>query len=164
MRPAACCRGSFLWDTSAKPGTNRIQSRGLQANANSHRHRSFQNSADSTAMSSLHQAFFTLGVQVTNLAVSNYWLLRLAMEWEVGAYTHNLAPQSVGSSLPDFVVSPQTFPAVSAILRRKAKQHIEWSLQALAWGISFERRQGSRRQKRRASPKCGLPSRNAPAS
>jgi hypothetical protein len=52
----------------------------LQANANSHRRRSFQNSADSTAMSSLHPAFFTLSLRFANLAVSNYRLLRLAME------------------------------------------------------------------------------------
>src|SRR6266403_6179117 len=105
MRPATCCRGSFPRGTSAKPGTNRIQSRALQANANSHRHRSFQNSADSRAMSSLHQAFFTLSVHVINLAVSNYWLLRLAMESKAHAYTRSLAPQSVDTSLPDFVVS-----------------------------------------------------------
>src|SRR6266576_2279490 len=92
MRPAACCRGSFPRDTSAKPGTNRIQSRALQANANSHRHRSFQNSADSAAMSSLHPAFFTLSVHFTNLAVSNYGLLDLAMEWKAPTYTRGLAP------------------------------------------------------------------------
>src|SRR6266571_4430943 len=92
MRPAACCRGSFPRDTSAKPGTNRIQSRALQANANSHRHRSFQNSADSAAMSSLHPAFFTLSVHFTNLAVSNYGLLHLAMEWKAPTYTRGLAP------------------------------------------------------------------------
>src|SRR5882762_3923471 len=117
MRPAACCRGSFPRDTSAKPGTNRIQSRALQANANSHRHRSFQNSADSAARSSLHPAFFTLSVHfTTNLAVSNYWLLDLAMERE-GPHVHAwLGPQSIANSLPDFVVSPQTFRSVRAIL------------------------------------------------
>src|ERR1700674_4033745 len=163
MRPAACYRGSIPRDTSAKPGTNKIQSRALQANANSHRHRSFQNSAGSTAMFSLHQAFFTLRGHVNNLAASNYWLLDLAIEWKAHAYTRGLAPQSVDTSLPDFVVSPQSFPSVSAILRRNAKYHMEWGLPTFAAGISFED-SGSRRQMRRANPKYGLPSRNAPAS
>src|SRR6266576_4596999 len=135
MRPAACCRGSFPRDTSAKPGTNRIQSRALQANANSHRHRSFQNSADSAAMSSLHPAFFTLSVHFTNLAVSNYGLLDLAMEWKAPR-TRVVWPPSIASSLPDFVVSPQTFRSVRAILRRNAKYHMEWGLQAFDWSIS----------------------------
>src|SRR5258708_14418961 len=133
MHPAACCQGSFQRGTSAKPGTSTIQSRALRANANSHRRRSFQNSADSTAMSSLHPAFFTLSLDFANLAVSNHWHLRLAMEWKARTYTRTLAPHSLDTSLPDFVVSPQTIPSVSAILQRNVKYRIEWSLQTFAW-------------------------------
>src|SRR6267143_197645 len=108
MRRAACGRGSFPRDTSAKPGTSRIQSRALQAIANSHRRQSFQNSADSTATSSLHPAFFTLSLRFTILAVSENWVLRLAHGME-GPHTRKAWPPSIDTSLPDFVLPPQPF-------------------------------------------------------
>src|SRR2546430_5470380 len=77
MRPAACFPESCLRGTSTKLGTNRIQSRVWRATANSRRRQSFQNSADSTAMSSLHPAFFTLSLRVLT------WPFRILGTWSV---------------------------------------------------------------------------------
>src|SRR5207244_8325792 len=75
MRRAACFPESCQRGTSTKLGTNRIQSRVWRATASSRRRQNFQNSADSTAMSSLHPAFFTLCLRVLKLAVLNTWHL-----------------------------------------------------------------------------------------
>src|SRR5437588_11979531 len=111
MRPAACFPESCLRGTSTKLGTNRIQSRVWRATASSRRRQSFQNSADSTAMSSLHPAFFTLSLHVLNLAVSNIWHLLLCclQKGKGRAFTRGLGSPSIDNSLPDFVVLPQTF-------------------------------------------------------
>src|SRR5438309_3938088 len=103
MHRAACFPESCLQGTSAKPGTNRIQSRVWQATASSHRRQSFQSLADSTAKSSLHPAFFTLSLRVLNLAVSNIWHLRLSCKREGPRIHAGLGLPSIDSSLPDFV-------------------------------------------------------------
>src|SRR6266480_1772887 len=115
MHRAACSRGSFPPGTSTKPGTSRIQSRAWQASANSHRRRSFQNLADSKATSSLHLAFFTLSLVYKFGGVKSLASVS-APHCEKPAYTRS----SPITSLPDFLVAPQSFPSARPILDRKS--------------------------------------------